>query len=192
LQFLAVSCSPTAFFKHLYTSEQGSFSGSRLRTNASSSQPRTRRQHKAWGASPRNRRCGIVPPPSPPHIPKHRFLRQLRSFPFDARYCISREHLVKPEVHMNLHHSIRSHNWLRAEPADGRLGLIVTFLGYKSLAGCYFWFRQRDFFRPNGHYFPDATLGGEKSAIPRPRVRLTIEARSALPLPKGQVRGRTL
>jgi hypothetical protein len=140
LQFLAVSCSPTAFFEQLYTSEQGSFSGSRLRTDAPSSQPRTRRHHKAWGANPRNRRCGIVPLPSPPHIPKHRFLRQLRSFPFDARCCISREHLVKRKFGMKLHHNIRFHNRLRAEPPDGRLGSLVTFLGFKSLAGSSFGF----------------------------------------------------
>jgi hypothetical protein len=63
----------------------------------------------------------VVPSP-PPQIPEHRFLRQLRSFPFDARCCISHQHLVKSEVEINSHYNIRSHNCLRAGPTHGHIG----------------------------------------------------------------------
>jgi hypothetical protein len=56
--------------------------------------------------------------------PLHTYLRQSKPFSFDARCCISREHLVKPEFDINLHHNIRFHNRLSAEPAHGHFGFV--------------------------------------------------------------------
>ena len=53
----------------------------------------------------------------------------IHGIPFDARCCISRDHLVKPELVTDLHHNISSRNRLRSEPADGRLASFVSFLG---------------------------------------------------------------
>jgi hypothetical protein len=94
---------------------------------------------------------------SPPHIPKHRFLRQLRSFPFDARCCISRKHLVKPEFDINLHHKIKSHNWLRAGPTHHHFGF-ARHVFWVSIAR---WLPIPDsparFLSPGRAFFPDAS-----------------------------------
>jgi hypothetical protein len=67
----------------------------------------------------------VVPSP-PPHIPEHRFLRQFKPLSFDARCCISRKHLVKPEFDITLHHNIRSHNCLRGGPTHDHYERIVA------------------------------------------------------------------
>jgi hypothetical protein len=97
------------------------------------------------------------PPPSPPHIPEHRFFRQLRSFPSDARCCISRKHLVKPECYINVHHNIRSHNCLRAGPTHNHYGFARHISGLNiarrlpiSVSSARFLSRARPF-------FPDAS-----------------------------------
>jgi hypothetical protein len=124
LQYFAVFCSPTAFFQHSYTSEQPPFIMRISRPGV----PGPNSQD--CGASPA--RIAIIAPTSPPFfvcfvtfvVPsdEHRFLRQLRPSPSGARCCISYKRLVKPVFNINLHHNIKSHNWLRAGLARHNFG----------------------------------------------------------------------
>ena len=111
------------------------------------------------GSPSANGRRGIVPPPSPPHIPEHRFLRQFTPFSFDARCCISRKHLVKPEFDINLHHNIRCHNRLRAEPAHGHFGFVRHVLGVHIARCLSILVSPARFLSPERPFFPGRNPG---------------------------------
>ena len=78
----------------------------------------------------------------------------IHGIPFDARCCISRDHLVKPELVTDLYYNISSRNRLRSEPADGRLASIVTFLGFTSLVASQFPVSSVAIFSPKRALFP--------------------------------------
>ena len=82
-----------------------------------------------------------IRPFSFPPIQENPFVRNLGSFRFSIRCCISRRHLVKSEFSIDFHHNIVFYNRLRAARRMAKLASIVTLLGSTSLVASEFCFR---------------------------------------------------